>query len=199
MVQVLCPVSRGITGKKLVIVPGQHDGRIHLDRSYEGMVRDHVVKAEVSLYTAWPTDLHLDSKADRLVVILARLHQTESIPNNHRCLKAMADLLACHRRIRNSPQDIVLVNFTQLDDKDLFPTAHAKETFEALYRRADNEFQARGWRLGSRHEWRTPAELASVSTKFITMKEYLTEFDWDGVYTEDEVAELLKEEESRNG
>jgi len=197
--QRLCPVSRGVIAKKLVIIPAEYCGQIHLDRSNDGMVQDHVVKTELFQHPNQSVHLHLKSKAKRLIVILARFSRDYSFCSFYPIpyfLEHLARLLARSRRYRYSPQDIVLVNFAQLDAKHFTPTSHPGGTFEAYHDRVDTQFQTENWMLEAGDEWRTPAELALVSTKFITMKEYLTEYDWDGVYTENEVAELLKEQPS---
>ena len=193
--QRLCPVSRGVIAKKLVIVPGEYCGKIHLDRSNDGMVQDHVVKADLYQLSYQPVPLQLESKAKRLIVILARVSRHYPVFPLLSHLECVARLLARSRRYRCSPQDLVLVNFDQLDAKHSAPVSHPGQTFEALHNRVDTQFQIQDWMLEAGNEWRTPAELASVSTRFITMKEYLTEYDWDGVYTEDEVVEILREEE----
>jgi hypothetical protein len=44
----------------------------------------------------------------------------------------------------------------------------------------------------TRNESNTPLEVASVTHKFISTKKYLMEYDWEGVYTDQEAAELLE-------
>jgi len=190
-----CPVSRGVIAKKLVVVPGRYCGKIHLDRSNDGMVQDHVVKANLYYPSYQFVPWQLDSKAKRLIVILAPIHRGDLTNNFFNSLDFIARLLARSRRYRYSTRDIVLVNFAQLDAAHFPVASHPGGTFEAYCNKVDTQFQTEDWMLKAGDEWRSPAELASVSTRFITMKEYLTQFDWGGVYTEDEVVEILKEEE----
>lgn len=88
----------------------------------------------------------------------------------------------------------VLVNFDTLNDHSV---VDAKGVFETAYRARFEERQAvakagKDTRPIDR-DHSTSARLASISHSFISMKEYLTTFDWEGVYTKAEVDRMLKE------
>jgi hypothetical protein len=198
----LCPLLKGLATKKLVVFSRSYDRPIKVDRSEAGPPQEHVVKIEVFPVNCLGLNLHLESEAKRLIIILE--HFERAIPRHasnethmiRQCVFHMATQLVFSRRLRYPVQSFVMVNFAQLDAEYLLPESHPGGTFEALCNKIDNESQPEIWDIGPRQAWRTLAERASVSTKFITMKEYLREYDWNGVYTTDEVAELLKEQPS---
>lgn len=90
------------------------------------------------------------------------------------------------------PSAIILVNF---DKSNEHLTTEAGDLFEGIF---IEETQAR---LKDREDRGhvTRAKLASLSHSFISMREYLTTFDWEGVYTKAEVDRMLKEPDPRLG
>ena len=85
---------------------------------------------------------------------------------------------------------VVMVNFGKFDDLLDSSTVNRKGTFEAMCRKSIDSMGS----SPSTNFKRTAAE-ANAAVKFITMKEYLKEYDWNGVYTQNEVDNLLQEEE----
>ena len=88
----------------------------------------------------------------------------------------------------------VLVNFDTLDDHSV---VDAKGLFETAYKAGFGERQAVA-KAGedtrpTDRDHSTSARLASISHSFISMREYLTTFNWEGVYTKAEVDRMLRE------
>jgi len=100
--------------------------------------------------------------------------------------------LAYYSQLRHSPNEIVLVNFSDLNDRYIRTPNTSIRSFEDICQKELDDFVTSRWNLQPGTFWKTAAESAQVSYKFISLREYLTNYNWEGVYSEEEVAELLK-------
>lgn len=189
---------------KVVISVNADHAPTSLRRFRISSVEEQVVKLKLDfLPNLWRRPyLHSESRAKKLVIILSPAAQdtyaTTSPYNDHAlgyCMSLWADHLAHNIRIRHSSSDIVMVNFDDMENRMSPESADLSRTFERLCRQTIDRFNPRDYIKLKGQRWRTASEAASVSIKFITMKEYLTNNDWTGVYTKEEVAELLQAED----
>lgn len=88
---------------------------------------------------------------------------------------------------------MILVNFGKIEELLDSSTADRKGSFEVLCRKIIDSYTPGFYTAARGQTWRTAAE-ANAAVKFITMKEYLKEYDWNGVYTPQEVDDLLQKE-----
>lgn len=110
----------------------------------------------------------------------------------------MSDLairVALNARNRHSAPEMIMVNF-EASNEDL--STNARAHFEPALKREMKEaidiLEDMGSSEKSHYNYKSSAELALVRPKFITMREYLTNHDWEGVYTKTEVDKMLKED-----
>jgi len=198
-----CNLLQGQSANKIVVSVNTDDQPTGLRHLSLSSVEEHVVKLNFRSTPRWRSNLHSESRAKQLVIILSPVnHDTSTTspppngPSMWTCIDLWADHLAYDSRIHNSPSDIVMVNFDDAEDGIISHPACKTGVFERLCRNAINRFRPRNYiELKGDQRWRTASEAALVSIKFITMKKYLGEYDWDGVYTKEEVAELLRAEE----
>lgn len=140
------------------------------------------------------------SKAKRLFVILSHLddgtpaHDGRTMGERTlRGMTYMAYILARSCRFHQSPPEVILVNFGKIEELLDSSTADRKGSFEVLCRKRIDSYTPRFYTAERGQTWRTAAE-ANAAVTFITMKEYLKEYDWNGVYTQEEVDDLLQED-----
>lgn len=110
-----------------------------------------------------------------------------------RDMSDLAESVALYARSRHSSSEIIMVDF-DASYEDL--STNARAHFEpALHRRMKEGIR---WlecmRPSDKSYYRSSAEFALVTPKFITMREYLTNHNWEGVYTKTEVDKMLKED-----
>jgi len=192
-----CPLSRGLAPEKLVVVTNtKYDySPIRLDRFNEGRLVDLVVHITYSRRQHYP-QIEYKSKAKRLFVILSHLDNTPGfigLGMEYWALDVMshtAHMLARSCRSHQSPREVIMVNFGILELSDTM-TANRKGSVEAMCRNSIDRYIPNTISAPRGQTWRTAAE-ANAAVKFISMKEYLQEYDWDGVYTPEEVDDLLQ-------
>jgi len=192
-----CPLSRGLTVEKLVVITNTNRNPISLDRFNEGHIADHVLHIEYCRNAYYP-QVGYESKAKRLFVILSHLEDAKATfggsgPRRLALsgMSYMADNLGKSCRFHQSPREVIVVNFGILE-KLLDPTtADGKGTFEALCRKSIDRYTPMTYSAVPGQTCRTAARSNAV-LKFISLKKYLTEYDWDGVYTPEEVDDLLQ-------
>ena len=191
-----CPLARGLKVKRLVVSVDSQRGDGCLDQLNAKSVEEHVVKLDLQERHWAEPDLHSESKASRLVVILIPsqtapmcTHQAHDRALNT-CILYMACQLVHDSRLCPSPRNITMVNFDDLDNRFLDLAARV-ETFEAAYMRVVNP----GSESFRGHPFKSARDAALISIKFITLKDYLLNHDWEGVYTKEEAAKLLQAED----
>lgn len=194
-----CPLSRGLSAKKLVVMTDTNyiGNPLRLDRFNEGRLVDHVILIDYCPNNYY-TQVSYRSRAKRLLVILSSLNtgtpaQVRSVISDW-ALSSMshtAGRLARSCRVHQSPPEVIMVNFGKLEELSGTSTADRKGTFEAMCRNYIDRYSPSTRSAARGQIWRTAAE-ANAVVKFISMKEYLTEYDWDGVYTPEEVDDLLQ-------
>lgn len=172
--------------------PAVHWGRINQDR-----LDSHVIQLDLSHSEDWLEPMvPLASRPKRLIVVLTPPEQYAVLghPATAKMIGVCIVMIACHLgmycRLRHSASDVVLVNFDALDVR--FPT-NPLGTFEDACRkmmllRVPLVPPPKG------AIWKTESELKLVTFKSVTMREYLTTYDWSGEYTENEAAKMLAEE-----
>jgi len=194
-----CPLVKALAAKKLVIVTnGKHEA-IRLNQDIDWQLEEYIVHLKLrSCEWEGPT-LHLVNKAKRLVFILTNL--VDVIPlsgyvNKNKWLRSRAEeiamQLAYYSQLRHSPNEIVLVNFRDLNDRYIRTPNTSIRSFEDICQKELDDFVPSRWNLQPGTYWKTAAESALVSYKFVTLREYLTDYNWEGVYSEEEVAALLR-------
>ena len=197
----VCPHLKGLGAKKLVIITDGADSSVHLDRANVGMVDEFVVDVSSRLMDCEYPDLHLRIEAKRLVVLFS----PDNIPywptytrTNDQVLmwsSAVSRQIAMYARLRHSACDIVMVNFRDLDSilKFIGATANQPPSFEALCKEDFDSFNYHEWDLPRYQHWRNASEVSTVKYKFISLKEYVTNYDWKGVFTEERAAQILQQ------
>jgi hypothetical protein len=200
-----CPPVRGLRAKKIVVTTNSNEGKVCLDQFNAKSLQEHVVKLHIREEGWRCPELHSESKADRLVIISASADHISSIdPLEYRsdalrnCIRHMAEQLAYDSRLRHSTRQILMVNFDDLDNRFHRSTTISSGTFETAYKRSIGDLAAKLVILPHSRRWKTASEAALTSVKFIKMKEYLDNHDWEGVYTAEEVADFMQAEERKN-
>ena len=143
----------------------------------------------------------LNGQAKRLVIILslanyaailgsARLSPDDCLTRD---MTNLAESVAWSTLSRNSASEIMMVDFDASNQK---LSGNAKACFEPALQRVMKEGIRWLECLGpsDKSYYKSSAEFALVTPKFITMREYLTNHDWEGVYTKTEVEKMLKED-----
>ena len=194
---VVCPRLKGLSAKKLVVITNGADPKLSLVRANVGMFDEHVVDLRACVLDNLGPNLHLEIEARRLVVIFSlcdKSCRSEGYPTRNDWVlewsTRISAQIASYSRLRHSACDIVLVNFSDLD----YP-ANPKRSFEALCKASFDDFDYDDWSLSETEHWRPASEVANVKFKFITLKEYVTDYDWNGVLTEERAAEILQQAE----
>lgn len=195
-----CALVGVMSANKVVVSTDCSNHGVRLNQ-YNGLSSgDQVMKLDLRQKDLWDPRLHSQSRAKRLIVILSlatwdvQFHplqfHNEAIRNcQSKMAKEMADDIIYGRPSR----EMVMVNFDALATRLVSPAADTIETFESIFKKTFDD------RLASSPLSEFEAGLPSVKfitpVRFITMKDYLTEYDWNGVYTEEEVAGLLEEQD----
>ena len=197
-----CHLSHSQRANKVVVCVNTDDDPTPLRHLNISSVEEHVVKMKTNIHSWGTHNLYSESRAKRLVLILSPANQdTSSTTSSYHdqelweCMDIWADHLAFHCNIRQSSSDIFMVNFDDLENRMITQSADLSGAFERLCRQTIDQFDASDYLTPKRLQWRTASEAASVSIKFIAMNEYLTNYDWTGVYTKEEVVELLQVED----
>ena len=186
---------------KVVVSVNADHAPTSLRRFRIGSVEEQVVKLKLDfLPNLWRRPyLHSESTANKLVIILSPAAQdtyATTSPYNDQvmrhCMSVWADHLARDSKIRHSSSDIVMVNFDEIENRMVSHPADFAGAFERMCKDTIDRFNPRDYIKPNGQRWRTASEAASVSIKFISMKEYLTNYDWTGIYTKEEVAKLLQ-------
>lgn len=173
--------------------PAVHWGRINQDR-----LDSHVIQLDLSLSVGWtaPT-VPLAAQAKRLIVVLTppKFYPVQDYRTTGNAIDVCKVMIACHLgmycRLRNSAADVILVNFGVLDR---VRRTNSVETFEDLYRKMITVVRVPLVPPPKGAIWKTESALKLVTFKSVTLREYLTTYDWNGEYTEEEAARLLAEE-----
>ena len=186
-----CPHLKGLAAKRLVVVTNGGDDDLRLNRNNTSHLEELVVHLKISQYgLEGPTKLLLQGTPKRLVVVLshpAKFFDVRYRPEDEvifTCMLNIAKQLVHYARLRQSPLDIVLVNFETFDDwfdgpeSELITFGHAlKDSWRA--------FEASRWPPPPGRQWRTASEAALVSFKHLSTAEYKRDYDHAGVYPRD--------------
>jgi hypothetical protein len=196
-----CPLLRDLSPRKVVIVPCGGYGDLHYSsHAPSANVEDLVVFISLRQSDGRSFDLHGHGQAMRLVLILSLANYAAGYKNTRlsrdeclaRDMKELAWQIVQYVQTRNSANEVLLVDFTRshenlaVDAKTLFEPALKKEVQYAQARIDD--------RPSDRSYYKSKDEIASITYNFISMREYLTDHDWKGVYTKSEVDKMLKED-----
>jgi hypothetical protein len=195
-----CPLFRGLTAEKVVTITSTKVIPICIDRFNEyneGRHVDHVIRLRYPEIWYVP-HVHVKSRANQIVIILSHTDDDSRHDDQHRewaqrGRESLAAALATSTRFNQTPREIVMVNFGKLDDLLDPSTVNRKGMFEAMCRMRIESIGS----LPVTHEFKRTAAEANAAVTFITMKNYLNEYDWNGVYTQEEVDTLLLEEEDK--
>jgi hypothetical protein len=194
-----CPLLQGLETNKVVVSTTSQNGQACLDPFYARLVDEHVIKLDLRDSDWHNPQLHSDSKAKRLLMILSPAEKAWPFYPHYfhneglrRCMLKLANRLVIDSLGIRSPQDITLVNFDDLESRLVSPAPSPPyQSFEVACKSVMSQKMSVPDQHRSARLHKTVSEAAMISFKFITMKKYLEEYDWDGVYTKEEAAELL--------
>jgi hypothetical protein len=195
---VSCSLLAELAPRKIVV---RTDGycnnpTIHWGRINQDQLNCQVVQLDLSQTHRWALpEIPLESVAKRLVIVLTPPRDFTALfatvtRTVAACMWVIAAQLSTKRRLQNFPSDIVLVNFGVLDAQ--FPT-NPSGKFEDICKIANSAPLAREKGV----VYKTESEMKLVTFKFVTMREYLTTYDWHGEYTKEEAAQSLADEIER--
>jgi hypothetical protein len=201
-----CPHLKGLAQKRLVFITNGADGEIRLHRNNTSHLEELVVHLKLSQYGLQEiTKLLLQGTPKRLVVVLS--HPRRLIDPHHsisaeetlfRCMLSIAVEVVDFARLRQSPLEIVLVNFEDFHKRYISPESEV-ESFEHVLKECWEEFEPEEWLAPPGRQWRTASEAAQVSFKYLTTDQYKREYDHAGVYPKEYPAYWLGETSSFGG
>lgn len=169
---------------------------IHLGRIKQDNADCHVIRLNLRDLQDWGMPwLHHLIGSKRLIIVVTppNQHTALSEASSHEDVEIMEELafrLSMYCRIRYSASDIVMVKFGAL--AALSPLFRAEIVIELCEHWL--ETPAPWIKPPKGVVWKTQQEIKLVTFKSVTMREYLTSYDWSGEYTEEEAAEMLAEE-----
>jgi hypothetical protein len=200
-----CPLLRDLSPRKVVIASSEgYSDILYSSHAPSAKVEDLVVS--ISLRQSNGCSFHFNGPAKRLVVILSLAEYADRGKNNRlsrndclaRDMRELAWEVAQCARYRHSAGEVLLVDFNRsyeylpVDARTLFEPALNKKLQHAQDRTKD-------LRPSDRSYYKSRDEIAAITYNFITMREYLTDHDWKGVYTKLEVDRMLKEDAQESG
>ena len=190
----------------MVYITNGGDEDLRLNRTNTSHLEELVVHLKISQYGLYEmTKLLLQGTPKRLVVVLS--HPRRLIDPHHsisaeetlfRCMLSLAVEVVDYARLRQSPLDIVLVNFEDFHTRYISPGTEL-ESFEHVLKESWDEFEPDEWLAPSGRQWRTASEAAQVSFEFLTTDQYKREYDHAGVYPREYPAYWLGETSSYGG
>ena len=201
-----CPHLKGLAPKRLVFITNGADGEIRLHRNNTSHLEELVVHLKISQYGLQPiTKLLLQGTPKRLVVVLShprkvfdRHHSISAEETLFRCMLSIAAEVVNYARLRQSPLEIVFVNFEDFHMRYISPGLEV-ESFEHVLKESWEEFEPEEWAAPPGRQWRTASEAALVSFKHLTTDQYKTNYDHAGVYPKEYPAYWLGETSSFGG
>jgi hypothetical protein len=201
-----CPILKNIAPKKLLLIPNSHHAKIHFGRLNDEYLEEVVVHVNVHMNAWRPHALDGAPFSKRLVVIVRNFSYTDSpgrVQEGGNRLEGDLDgfgprgwagvlaqsLVVCGRRNWNwILREIVVVNHDELNG--IRGQQGQPVTFETCCRDRLAAERLRTQSTASNgSSTSTPSE---VDYKFISTKEYLKGYDWEGVYTDQEATGLLE-------
>jgi hypothetical protein len=196
---VICPLVKGLMPSKVVKMGEYWIESLTFGHINRHTMQDYVVHLRMDNHFTYPFGLddHLHGQPQRLILILS-WRDWPDMPwldrEIHNAMTSLANQLSILGRRPHSLGEIVLVNTDFWGDQFSDKTAYPKGFFEHTCRKAMEDFDpslhvSLPARDGKR--WRTAAEAALVSYKFITMQDYVRDYDRKGEYTNEEFERMM--------
>jgi hypothetical protein len=196
-----CPLMYGLMPSKVVKMSAYTYPSIGLGHINRHTINDYVVHLDMShLGQLIHLNNHIQGRPQRLTKILmwdelivrhlpAPPWFDQSIRHS---MKSLAAGLSTLGRRPHCLSEIVLVNTDFWEEKFMNKTAFPKGCFERLCRTAVESFDPNSaLPAGDGKRWRTAAEAAMVSYEFVTMEDYVKNYDRKGEYTNEEFERML--------
>jgi hypothetical protein len=184
-----CPLLLDLSPRKVVIVSSADYGYLHYS-SYAPSAKVEDLVISINLQQSDVHSFRFKGQARRLVLFLTLANYADGYTYTRlsrddcfaRDMRELAWQVVQYVQTRHSASEVLLVDFARSHEN---LSVGAETLFEPALKKEVQYAQARiDDRPSDRSYYKSSDEIASVTYDFITMQEYLTNHDWEGVFNQ---------------